>query len=69
MVTVDIYRYEALQATFTDQDSDFCALRYLLSHQPHSTDHALRYEGWKVKVTDQETGTVEYWKPYTNSRP
>lgn len=28
------------------------ALRWLLRHQAHSTDHALKYEGYSIKVTE-----------------
>ena len=67
MVTVEISQNGQLKQTYKDQESDFCALKYLLGHQPHSTDHALRYEGWEVKVTDQDTQEVYFWKPYTKN--
>ena len=63
-MTVRIYHNNELKTTFTDQESDMCALGYLLRVQSNSTDHAIRYEGWKVELTDQDTGEVECWKPY-----
>lgn len=40
------------------------AFGYMLRCQPNSVDHALRYEGYKVKEI-YEDGEVEYWKYYT----
>lgn len=64
MITVKIYHDNELKKTFTDQHSDACALGYLHMAQGNSADHAIRYEGWKVELTDQDTGEIEYWKPY-----
>lgn len=65
MLTIKIYHKRELKETFTDQVSDLCALRYLHMAQSNSADHAIRYEGWEVELTDQETGEVEYWRPYS----
>ncbi len=67
MLTVRIYRDNELKQTFVDQTSDACALGYLHRAQGNSADHAIRYEGWKVEVIDQDTGEAEFWKPYTRT--
>ena len=64
MLTVRIYHDNKLKQEFTDQVSDACALGYLHRVQGSSADHAIRYEGWKVELTDQDTGEVGFWKPY-----
>lgn len=40
----------------TDND----AFIWLLRHQPHSTSHALKYEGWSVKKSSAKKGLITY---------
>lgn len=67
MVTINIYQDNNLKQTFKDQESDFCAFKWLLNHQGQSTDWALRYGGWKVEIIDQETKEITFWKPYSKN--
>lgn len=62
MITINIYKDNKVVKTFENEYSDFCALKWLLNHQSNSTDWALKYEGYKVEIIDQETKEIEFWK-------
>ena len=62
MMTINIYRDNKVIKTFNEVDNDFCALRWLLSNQGNSCDHAIRYEGYKVELIDNDTNKIQYWK-------
>jgi len=64
MLTINIYHNNELQKTFANQETDLKALSYLQRSQSHSTDWAIRYEGWKVEYINEETGEKELLKPY-----
>lgn len=65
MYTLTIRQDGQLKKEFKDQNGDFEAFKWLLNNQGQSTDWALRFGGWSVEVTDQETGKSEFWKPYS----
>ena len=62
MITVNIYKDNQILKTFEHENSDFCALKWLLNHQSNSCSHAIKYEGYKVELIDEETNEKEYWK-------
>lgn len=35
---------------------------WLLRNQSNSTSHAIKYEGYKVEVIDEETNESYFWK-------
>ena len=61
-MTVNIYHNDVLQVSFSNQETDFCALKWLLDNQSCSCDHAIKYEGYKVELVDGDK--VDYWEPY-----
>lgn len=67
MLKVEISQDGEVKKTFENQETDFCALRWLLNNQGQSTDWAIKYGGWAVKITDNETGEVSNWKPYSKN--
>ena len=46
-----------------EQMAKFEPFKFILKNQSHSTQWALKYEGWKVKEIDEETGKERFWKP------
>jgi hypothetical protein len=62
--TYKIYQNNELKKTFEDQVNDLKVLGYMLSAQSNSMDHALKYEGWKIEIINQETNEKEYMKPW-----
>lgn len=60
--TITVYRDGKELVKFEHEKSDFCAFRWLLNHQSSSTDWALRYEGYKVQIKNEQTGEISYWK-------
>ena len=61
---LEISQDKILKKTFEHQKTDFEAFKWLLNNQGQSTDWAIRYGGWEVKITDEQTGEVDYYKPY-----
>jgi hypothetical protein len=68
MNTIVIYKDDNEVKRFENEETDFCALRWLLNNQGQSTDYAIRYGGYKVEIIDNKTGLSEFWKPYTIKR-
>ena len=64
MYTLRIFRDNELRKEFKHEKNDFAAFKYLLDHQSNSINHAIKYEGWKVEIEDEETGEKDYYKPY-----
>lgn len=64
-LTVTISKDGQIKKIFENQPDDSAALGWMLRNQSNSTDHALRYEGWKVEVKDNNTGEIYNWKPYS----
>lgn len=64
MYTYKIYRDNELLKTFENQQNDICIFGYMLRIQSNSINHALKYEGYKIEITDEETGKTEKMKPY-----
>ena len=58
MLDVIITKDGVKVASFENQNSDFCAFRYMLAHQSQSIHWAVRYEGWDAIITDKKTGNV-----------
>lgn len=56
MFTYKIYHDDKLKKEFKDQETDVNVFGYMLRIQGNSVSHALKYEGWKINVFDQETG-------------
>lgn len=46
---------------FTGQINDFDTFKWLLNHQGNSIYHALKYEGYKVQVINEQTGESNFW--------
>ncbi len=63
-MTVIIYKDNKEVKRFENEESDFCAFRWLHQNQGQSTDWAMRWGGYKVEVID-DNGVSEFWKPYT----
>lgn len=61
MITFNIYHNNKLEKTFENQKDDLNAFKWMLNHQGQSIDHAIKYEGWKVEVIDEDTGAKTYW--------
>lgn len=49
--------------TFEKQTTDFEPFKWLLNYNSSSIHWALRYEGYKVEVVNEQTGKSEFWKP------
>lgn len=64
MYTYKIYHDNKLQKTFENQPNDICIFGYMLRAQSNSINHALKYEGWRIEITNEETGETEKMKPY-----
>jgi len=60
--TIQIFRDNVLLKTFMNEKSDFCALKWMLNNNSSSCDWALKYEGYKVKITNEQTSEVTFWK-------
>jgi len=41
-----------------DQLTDFCVLKYFIDKTSYSMNHALKHEGYSVKVLNQETNEI-----------
>ena len=63
MKTYIIYKDSEQMAKFEHQNTDFEPLKFSLKNQSNSTHWAVKYEGWKVKEIDEETGKETFWKP------
>ena len=63
--TYNIFQDGELKKTFENQLNDMNVLGYMLRAQSNSMDHALKYEGWKIEIINQETNEKEYMKPWT----
>ena len=63
MKTYIIYKDSEQMAKFEHQNTDFEPFKFILKNQSHSTQWAMKYEGWKVKEIDEETGKETFWKP------
>lgn len=64
MYTYKIYHDNELKKTFENQQNDICIFGYMLRAQSNSINHAIKYEGWKVEIINEETNKIEYLKPY-----
>ena len=58
---LEIFKDNVLQETFANEKSDFKAFKYLLDHQSQSIDWAVRYDGWDVKITNEQTNEINYY--------
>jgi hypothetical protein len=47
---------------FEGQKNDFAPFKWLLNHQGNSINHALKFEGYKVQVINEQTGDSEFWQ-------
>ena len=57
-------------ARFENQNSDIEGFKYLLRNQGQSTSHAVKYEGWDVVITDNETKLItKYSDEYKKLHP
>lgn len=63
MLTIIITQDNKELKRFENQESDIKALGWLLRNQSNSTSHAIKYEGYKVEVINQETKESYFWKP------
>ena len=63
MITVKIYKDNELKKEFNKQETDFCAFKWLLDNQGQSCSWAIKHEGWKVELIDEDTNEAELWKP------
>jgi len=64
MYTFIIYHDNEIKKTFENQPNDLCIFGYMLRAQSNSINHALKYEGWKIEIINEETGETEKMKPY-----
>ena len=64
LFTYKVYRDNELKKTFEHQTSDLCIFKYMLMAQSNSIHHAIKYEGWKIEIINEETNSIEYMKPY-----
>lgn len=61
MYTFKIYRDNEIQTELNNQETDFKAFKYLLTHQGQSTSWALKWGGWKVEQINEETKEISFW--------
>lgn len=66
-ITVNIYQDGNLKQTLTGDEAENNAFAWLLRNQGQSTDHALRYGGWRVEVISAD-GSTNDWKPYSTTK-
>jgi len=64
LFTYNIYHDNKLKKTFEHQPNDLCIFGYMLRVQSNSINHAIKYEGWKVEIINEETNSIEYMKSY-----
>lgn len=60
-VKIEIYHDGELKQTYENQLSDTAALGYLHRHQSNSSEWAIKYEGWRVKVTSEQNPNDFYF--------
>lgn len=63
MKTYIVYKDNEERAKFEHQTTDFKPFQFILKNQSQSTQWAMKYEGWKVKEIDEDTGKETFWKP------
>ena len=61
MTTFIVKRDKKEIKRFEHQESDLKVFGYMLSCQPNSVHHALKYEGYEVVYVDETTGKSEFW--------
>ena len=64
---IKIHQNGELKKEFINATRDSEAFGWLLRNQGQSVDWALRHGEWVVEEINEQTGEVEFWKPY--SRP
>lgn len=60
--TLRIFQDNVLRKEFNNQKSDFEAFKYVLNHQGNSINHAIKYEGWKVEIENEQTKEISYYE-------
>lgn len=63
MKTYIVYKDGEELAKFEHQKTDIEPFGFILRSQSHSTQWAMKWEGWKVKEIDEDTGAETFWKP------
>ena len=64
LFTYNIYQDNKLLKTFENEQTDAKMFGYMLRIQSNSINHAIKYEGYKVEIIDQQTGEKHILKPY-----
>lgn len=61
MRTYTIKHNGEIKAEVRNQSTDLCVFKVLHKMQSQSVWHAIKYEGWAVIETDEETGESIIW--------
>lgn len=64
--TYEIFHEGVLTKTLKNEINDLNVIGEMQRLQPHSTCHAIKYEGWKIICTDEQTGEKFISRPTTN---
>ncbi len=65
MTTVKIYQDNQLKKEIKGENASTDAFGWMLRNQGNSVDYALRWGGYVVEETNDETGEKTFWKPYS----
>lgn len=63
--TITISQEGIVKKVFENATDDTEAFGWMLRNQGQSIDWALRHEKWTVEVKNNQTGEIDFWKPYS----
>jgi hypothetical protein len=57
--TYRIYQDNKIRKEFENQLTDYNVFSWMLRNQHNSVHYALKYGGWKIEVTNEQTGETK----------